>query len=81
MGSVASGVLSRYEVVQVTTPAPGVALAQVRRQALDPDGKPLNPAAYPTGAFSEMALYVLVHRGRTWWLTAGQNTLVRPGPR
>jgi uncharacterized protein (TIGR02246 family) len=69
------GPRSRYEVVQVTTPAPGIALAHVRRQALNPDGKPVNPTAEPTGAFSEMALYVLVHRKRTWWLAAGQNTL------
>jgi PPOX class F420-dependent enzyme/OxyR family protein/uncharacterized protein (TIGR02246 family) len=74
------GPRSRYEVVQVTTPAPGVALAQVRRQALDPEGEPLNPTADPTGAFSEMALYVLVHREQTWWLAAGQNTLVGPRP-
>lgn len=74
------GPLSRYEIVQVTTPAPDVALAQVRRQALDPDGKPVNPTADPTGAFSEMALYVLIRRKGTWWLAAGQNTLIRPGP-
>jgi len=27
-----------------------------------------------------MALYVLVRRNRTWWLAAGQNTIVRPQP-
>jgi hypothetical protein len=27
-----------------------------------------------------MALYVLVRRDRTWWVAAGQNTLIRPGP-
>lgn len=72
------GSSSRYEVVQVTAPAPGVALAHVRRVALDPEGRPVEPTADPTGAFSEMALYVLVRRGGTWWLAAGQNTLVRP---
>jgi uncharacterized protein (TIGR02246 family) len=56
---------SRYEVVQVLAPAPGVALAHVRRQAL---------AAGDTNRFSEMALYVLVERGGQWWLAAGQNT-------
>jgi len=43
-------------------------------------GRPLEPASDVTGAFSEMALYVLVCRDRTWWLAAGQNTLIRPGP-
>lgn len=28
----------------------------------------------------EMALYVLVWRGGTWWLAAGQNTPVLPPP-
>lgn len=74
------GPSSRYEVVQVTAPAPGVALAHVRRVALDPAGRPVEPTADPTAAFSEMALYVLVRRGRTWWLAAGQNTVVRPSP-
>jgi PPOX class F420-dependent enzyme/OxyR family protein/uncharacterized protein (TIGR02246 family) len=71
------GPASRYEVVQVSAPAPGVALAQVRRQALGPDGTPLDEAAERTGAFSEMALYVLIRRDRTWWLAAGQNTPIR----
>src|SRR5450631_3494503 len=47
---------------------PWVALAQVRRVALDPDGQPLTPSADLTGSFSEMALYVLVRRDGTWWL-------------
>jgi hypothetical protein len=33
-----------------------------------------------TNAFSEMALYVLVRRGGTWWLAAGQNTPMLPPP-
>jgi uncharacterized protein involved in response to NO len=57
-----------------------VAVAQVRRVALDHDGQPLEPTSDVTGAFSEMALYVLVRRGATWWLAAGQNTIVRPPP-
>jgi hypothetical protein len=61
-------------------PHPDVAVAQVRRVAFDPAGRPLEPAADATGAFSEMALYVLVRRDRTWWVAAGQNTLIRPGP-
>jgi PPOX class F420-dependent enzyme/OxyR family protein/uncharacterized protein (TIGR02246 family) len=77
-GSVAAR--SRYEVVQVLAPAPGVALAQVRRVALDDAGKPVEPSADPTAKFSEMALYVLVRRDGQWWLAAGQNTPIRPAP-
>jgi uncharacterized protein (TIGR02246 family) len=61
------GSSSRFELVGVTTPAPDVAVAQVRRVALG-DG------------FSEMAMYVLVHRGDAWWLAAGQNTPIRDAP-
>jgi PPOX class F420-dependent enzyme/OxyR family protein/uncharacterized protein (TIGR02246 family) len=75
------GPSSRYEIVAVLSPAPDVALAQVRRVALDPDGQPVMPSADLTGSFSEMALYVLVRRDRTWWLVAGQNTPVQPVPR
>jgi uncharacterized protein (TIGR02246 family) len=53
---------SRFEVVTVLAPAPGVVLTHIRRQALDPDG------------FSEMALYALIHRDGRWWLAAAQNT-------
>jgi hypothetical protein len=68
----------------VLAPAPGVAVAQVRRAALGEDGQPVPPGDDFTGAFSEMALYVLVRRGGTWWLAAGQNTPIRsttPDPR
>jgi len=70
------GPASRYEIVQTLAPAPGVAVAHVRRVARDPDG---NPAADDDAAagFSEMALYVLVRRGGAWWLAAGQNTPIR----
>lgn len=75
------GPASRYELVRVVAPAPGVAVAQIRRTALGADGEPLEPTADLTGSFSEMALYVLVRRGGTWWLAAGQNTPVLPPPR
>jgi uncharacterized protein (TIGR02246 family) len=55
---------SRFELVHLRAPAPGVAIAHIRREATVPgeDG------------FSEMALYMLVERQGTWWLVAGQNT-------
>jgi PPOX class F420-dependent enzyme/OxyR family protein/uncharacterized protein (TIGR02246 family) len=75
------GPSSRFEIVDVLAPAPNVAVAQVRRVALDPDGQPLPPTSDLTGTFSEVALYVLVRRNRTWWLAAGQNTPVRRPPK
>jgi uncharacterized protein (TIGR02246 family) len=74
------GPSSRYEIDTVLSPAPDVAVAHVRRVALAPDGTPLTPASDLTGAFSEMALYVLIRRNGRWWLAAGQNTPVRPAP-
>jgi pyridoxamine 5'-phosphate oxidase family protein len=68
LAQAAAGPRSRYELVRTLVPANGVALAQVRRVALEPDGRPAQDG------FSEMALYVLVRRGGTWWLAAGQNT-------
>jgi PPOX class F420-dependent enzyme/OxyR family protein len=74
------GLSSRFEVDQILTPAPGVAIAQIRRVALAPDGFPFRPDDDHGGAFSEVALYVLVRRGTTWWVAAGQNTPVQlPG--
>lgn len=71
------GPSSRFEIVRVLAPAPGVAVAQVRRVALDPDGQPIKPSGDVTGSFSEMALYILVRRDGVWWLAAGQNTPIR----
>ncbi|MEU4162955.1 DUF4440 domain-containing protein [Actinoplanes sp. NPDC026670] len=56
---------SRFEVVSVLAPAPGVVVTHIRRQALT------------AGGFSEMALYVLVEREGRWWLAAAQNTPIR----
>jgi PPOX class F420-dependent enzyme/OxyR family protein/uncharacterized protein (TIGR02246 family) len=66
---------SRYRIVRVLTPAPNVALAHVRRDALDAHGEPI-PSHHDEPRFSEMALYVLVRREGTWWLAAGQNTII-----
>lgn len=74
------GPASRFEVVKVLAPAPGVAVAQVRRTALTADGRQVPVSGDLTGPFSEMALYVLVRRGGTWWLAAGQNTPLLPPP-
>jgi hypothetical protein len=52
----------------------------VRRVALDDDGNPVPPRDDATGAFSEMAMYVLVRRAGDWWLAGGQNTPIRPKP-
>ncbi|MFG1922003.1 DUF4440 domain-containing protein [Cryptosporangium sp. NPDC048952] len=59
---------SRFEVIAVLAPAPGVIVTQIRRQAV------------AEGAFSEMALYVLVERDGAWWLAAAQNTPIRQPP-
>jgi pyridoxamine 5'-phosphate oxidase family protein len=74
------GTSSRYEIMQAVSPTLNVVIAHVRRVALDDDGQPVEPTSDVTGAFSEMALYVLVRRNGTWWLAAGQNTIVRPPP-
>ncbi len=73
------GGASRYEIVRAFAVSDDVIVAHVARYALDPEGHPIEPNSDTTGAFSEMALYVLVRRGETWWLAAGQNTPIRPG--
>lgn len=70
---------SRYYIHRVLPVSETVIVAHVARLALDPDGQPLPPTAQTDGAFSEMALYVLVFRDGTWWLAAGQNTPIQPG--
>ena len=73
------GAASRYEIVRAFAVSDDVIVAHVARYALNPEGRPLEPSSDTTGAFSEMALYVLVRRDGTWWLAAGQNTPIRPG--
>lgn len=77
-GVAATGATSRYQTVHVMAPTADIAIAQVRRVSLDAEGQPI--PIDDASAFSEMALYVLVRRGGTWWLAAGQNTPVRPKP-
>jgi hypothetical protein len=72
------GARSRFRVARVLPVSDDVIVAQVAREALDADGQPVPPGA-GDGAFSEMAMYVLVRRDGMWWIAAGQNTLVRPG--
>ncbi|MCV7280444.1 SgcJ/EcaC family oxidoreductase [Mycolicibacterium flavescens] len=79
LAAAVAGPRSRYEKVAVSAPAPDVAVAQVRRTALHADGTPV-PVEQPS-PFSEVALYVLVRRDGHWWLSAGQNTVVRPSDR
>ena len=73
------GFSSRFEVERVLVPAPGVAIAHIRRLALQPNGQPVEPGSAPSNKFSEMALYVLVRHQGTWWVAAGQNTPIRSG--
>lgn len=62
---------SRYQVVQLMSPLPGVAIAHVRRDDL---------TAGQDERFSEMAMYVLVRHNGEWWLAAGQNTPIAERP-
>jgi uncharacterized protein (TIGR02246 family) len=77
-GVAVTGPSSRYQTVHVMAPTPDVAIAHVRRVALDGRGEqiPIDDAS----VFSEMAMYVLVRRDGKWWLAAGQNTPIRPKP-
>jgi uncharacterized protein (TIGR02246 family) len=73
------GAASRYEIERAFAVSDDVIVAHVARYALDSEGHPIEPNSDNTGAFSEMALYVLVRRDGAWWLAAGQNTPIRPG--
>jgi uncharacterized protein (TIGR02246 family) len=72
------GPSSRFEVERVLVLAHDVAIAHVRRVALQANGQPIEPSSDSSSAFSEMALYVLVRRNNSWWIAAGQNTPIRP---
>jgi uncharacterized protein (TIGR02246 family) len=74
----AGGAASRYEIIRAFAVSDDVIVAHVARYALDPEGQPLKPSSETTGAFSEMALYVLVRCDGAWWLAAAQNTPIRP---
>jgi hypothetical protein len=69
---------SRYVIKHILPASDDVTVAHVARYANNPDDETSEVDAN-TGAFSEMALYVLVHHNGAWWLAAGQNTSIRPG--
>jgi hypothetical protein len=75
----AGGPRSRYQIERVLPVSDDVIVAHVARLALDSHGEPLEPTGRTDGAFSEMALYVLVRRDDAWWVAAGHNTPIRPG--
>ena len=77
-GVAVAGPGSRYETVHVTAPTRDVAIAHVRRVALNEDGEQIS--IDDPSVFSEMAMYVLVRLNDNWWLAAGQNTPIRPKP-
>jgi len=70
------GLRSRFEIVSVRAPSHDIAIAHVRRVALD-DPRAIEPPHGDDHVFSEMALYVLVRRDDSWWVAAGQNTPIR----
>ena len=72
---------SRFVLVSLAFHGDDVAVAHVRREPLDAEGRTIDTTASPDPAdFQEMAMYVLVKRAKQWWLAAGQNTPVRPSP-
>jgi uncharacterized protein (TIGR02246 family) len=77
-GVAVAGASSRYQTMHAMAPTPDVAIAHVRRIAMDADGRPI--PVDNASVFSEMAMYVLVRRDGKWWLAAGQNTPIRPKP-
>jgi hypothetical protein len=57
----------------------GVAVAQVRRVALDHD-LPVEPQGNVTRCLLRDGVSCALHRDGTWWLVAGQTTPVRSSP-
>jgi uncharacterized protein (TIGR02246 family) len=62
---------SRYEIEHARRVADDVAIAYVRRFSLTAHTEEQPGRA---DAFDELALFVLVRRGGTWWLAAGLHT-------
>jgi uncharacterized protein (TIGR02246 family) len=69
----------RYEVRHIQSVREDVVIAHIARLALGLEGEPLPPTADSDLPFSEMAMYVLIRHEGQWWLTAAQNTPMRPG--
>lgn len=53
---------STFELASWRCPAPGVAVAQIRRRA------------HQATEFAEVAVYTLIQRDQRWWVAAAQNT-------
>jgi len=73
------GPRARYEVRHALAIGDDVIIAHIARLILGPDDQPLSPSDHDDRPFSELAMYVLVHRQGRWWLAAGQNTPMKPG--
>ncbi len=80
-GDVGRGPDARFEIVRVMVPAQDVAVAHVSRVALEDRGEAVESTGNMNDPFSEMALYVLVRHSGSWWLAAGQNTIIGPPAR
>ena len=64
----------RFTVEKIRFVRPDVAIVHVRGRSTDRDGKLLE------GDEGAIALLVMVKERGKWWITAGQNTEVRPLP-
>ena len=76
IGVAVAGPRSRYETVHVTAPTPDVAIAHVRRVAMDADGEQI-PIDDRVGVLRRWRCMCSVRRDGKWWLAAGQNTPIR----
>jgi hypothetical protein len=69
---------SRFSLEKVVFFDSTLAAAHVRREAIDADGRVIDPATQSDPQIlHEIALYVLAKRDGAWWLAAGQNTPLR----
>lgn len=72
---------SRFALVNLVFHGDTVAVAHVRREAIDEHGEVIDVATQGSPyIFHEMAMYVLIRCDGAWWFAAGQNTPLRPNP-